>query len=384
MTEPVRPIRAEGERVWVASATEEDDHAYLRANEESRDRLREWNPVDAYGLKTLVRAASRAHRTLLIHARERQGDHDLVGKVNVTNIVGGRARSGTLGYDAFDPYAGRGLFAEGLRLAVDLAFAPEPLGIGLHRVEANVQPGNVRSAAVLRRLGFRWEGFSPAYLLMPSLRGPDEWRDHDRYAITAPEWPRQPWQTGPARRVVAVLNGVPGAGKTTLGRRLAGELGLPLLAKDTVKEAVADVLPADFVTQHGAGRSRLGSGAMEALWALLADSGPGGLVESWFWPGDDRYLRDGLRRAGLDAATVPEVWCDVPLALARERFEGRFLRGDRHFVHGPQVGLDALWAELAESARPQGIGPVLTVDTRGEVTQREVAHLALQIRAAFA
>jgi ribosomal-protein-alanine N-acetyltransferase len=276
------------------------------------------------------------------------------------------------------------LFAEGLRLVVDLAFAPEPQGIGLHRLEANVQPGNVKSAAVLRRLGFRREGFSPSYLLMPSRNGADEWRDHDRYAITAPEWPTDPWQASSIRRVVAVVNGIPGAGKTTLGRRLAAELGLPLLSKDTVKEAVAEVLPADFVSQHGAGRSRLGAGAMEALWGLLADSPAGGVVESWFWPGDDGYLRHGLRQAGLDAAAVPEVWCDVPVAVARERFEGRFLRGDRHFVHGPQVGLEPLWADLAESARPQGIGPVLAVDTSREVPQRDVAHLALQIRAAFA
>ena len=138
MTEP-RPLRAEGERVWVANATEADVDAYIRANLQSSRRLREWNPVDPYGLPSLLRAVSANHRTLLIHARQRDGDHDLVGKVNVTNVVRGRALTGTLGYDAFDPYAGRGLFAEGLRLVVDLAFTPEPRGLGLHRVAANVQ-----------------------------------------------------------------------------------------------------------------------------------------------------------------------------------------------------------------------------------------------------
>ena len=208
----VAPLRADGDRVWVASAREADVDAYIRASERSRRRLREWNPVDPYGLPSLIRAASNAHRTLLIHAREPDADHDLVGKVNVSNVVLGRALTGTLGYDAFDPYAGRGLFGEGLRLVVGLAFARQDTGLGLHRLEANVQPGNVRSGAVLRGVGFRHEGFSPAYLLMPDATGTEAWRDHDRYALTSTEWPATPGRAAPTRRVVVLVNGVPGAG----------------------------------------------------------------------------------------------------------------------------------------------------------------------------
>jgi ribosomal-protein-alanine N-acetyltransferase len=381
VTEP-RPLRADGERVWVANATEADVEAYIRATLQSSPRLREWNPVDPYGLPSLLRAASGYHRTFLIHAVTSEGDHDLVGKVNVTNVVRGRALGATLGYDAFDPYAGRGLFAEGLRLVVDLALGPEPRGMGLHRLEANVQPANVRSAAVLRGIGFRREGFSPSYLLMPTLHGADEWRDHDRYALTRAEWPAEPWPPATAPRIVVLVNGVPGSGKSTLARRLAAELGVPLLGKDIVKEALAPHLPEDYVAAHGAGRSRLGAGATDALWALCAASPTGAVVESWFWSDDGRYIRDGLRRAGLDAARVPEIWCEVPLVLARERFEAR--AGERHAVHGSQVRLDAMWAELETTARPQDIGPLVRVDTTRPLRDADVGRLALQVRAAFA
>lgn len=382
---PVAPLRADGERVWVTNATDADVAAYVLANQQSQARIIEWNPVDPFALPGLVRAASRFHRTLLIHSRQRVGEHDIVGKVNVTNVVRGRADYGTLGYDAYDPYAGKGLFAEGLALAVGLAFAPEPAGLGLHRLEVNVQPGNVRSAMVLRQLGFRLEGHSPAYLRMPvpaSRGGHDAWRDHDRYALLATEWPPSPLVSRRPPRLVALVNGVPGSGKSTLAPRLATTLGLPLFSKDVVKEAIADQLTRDLVADLDARRSRLGAGASEALWALLAHSSPGGVIESWFWPGDEGHVVRGLTRGGLEPVRVPEIWCDVPLALARERFAARAIRGHRHEVHGPQSELEGLWRDVATGAHPMGLGPVIRVDTSAPVTDREVDRLALRVRAA--
>ena len=104
----------------------------------------------------------------------------LVGYVNINNIVRAALRSGYLGYAAFQSHAGRGLMTAGLAAVVTDAFT----GIGLHRLEANIQPDNEPSLNLVRRLGFQREGFSPRYLLIDG-----QWRDHERWAMLADEWP---------------------------------------------------------------------------------------------------------------------------------------------------------------------------------------------------
>ena len=138
---------------YLAPRTSEEFHAYLE------------------------RCASPANEGFLIFEPESGG---LAGSVTISNIVRRNFNSAYLGYAAFAPHEGKGLMAAGLRAVVGEAFRR----LALHRLEANVQPGNVASIALIEGLGFRLEGHSPRYLHIDG-----DWRDHDRYAITAEEWP---------------------------------------------------------------------------------------------------------------------------------------------------------------------------------------------------
>jgi len=103
----------------------------------------------------------------------------LAGVININEIVRGSFRSGYLGYYALVPHNGHGYMTAGLRAVLFSAFRK----LGLHRLEANIQPDNDRSRRLVQRLGFRLEGFSPLYLKIAG-----KWRDHERWALTVEDW----------------------------------------------------------------------------------------------------------------------------------------------------------------------------------------------------
>ena len=153
-----------------------------------------------------------------------------------------------------------------------------------------------------------------------------------------------------------VVSGLPGAGKTTLGRPLAAALDVPLLAKDTVKEALFDGLG----TGDRAWSQRLGAASMEIVFALAAEA-PRAVLES-FW----RRPQALERLRGLGHPLL-EVHCACPAEVATARYHGRV----RHPGHDG-VGDDEI-AGWAAEAGPLGLGPVLEVDTTGPVDVDAVA-----------
>jgi len=123
----------------------------------------------------------RSGRTIGFLVR-RKSDEGLAGVINVSEPVMGVFRSAYLGFHAFAGFEAKGYTTEGMSLVLDYAFQE----LGLHRLEANVQPANLASSRLVGRLGFRKEGFSPRYLKVAG-----EWRDHDRWAMLSEEWPEQ-------------------------------------------------------------------------------------------------------------------------------------------------------------------------------------------------
>jgi ribosomal-protein-alanine N-acetyltransferase len=223
-------LAASGERVHVRTVRAEDVEPYHRAVLASAERMRRWNPVNPNDLPHHIAAQSADHRTFLVFANEPEPGQPVVGRINLNGVVRGRLRSVAIGYDAYDPYAGRGLFAEGLRLVVDLALAPATAGgLDLHRVEASVQPGNTRSAGLLRSLGFHHEGFSPRLLYLPDDEQHEAWRDHDRYAVTREEWPAAAYASREPAPVVVLMDTAGTERGAAWSRAVARELALPVL-----------------------------------------------------------------------------------------------------------------------------------------------------------
>ena len=161
-------------QVRLTRPTRGDESAFLEAVAGSRVLHGDWvqPPSDDVGyLGYIARGqADNQDFSLAWH------DDDLVGVVNLSEIVRGRLQQAFIGFYAFAPLAGRGLMAEAVRLAVRRAFDD----LGLHRVEANVQPHNARSLALVERAGFQREGFSPRYLFIAG-----QWRDHERWAAVS-------------------------------------------------------------------------------------------------------------------------------------------------------------------------------------------------------
>jgi len=113
----------------------------------------------------------------------RAEDGALVGVFNLSQIFRGGFQNAFLGYYGAARLAGRGYMTEALTSLLRHAFRT----MKLHRLEANIQPGNRASRALVRRCGFRKEGFSPRYLKVGG-----KWRDHERWAITREDAGRSP------------------------------------------------------------------------------------------------------------------------------------------------------------------------------------------------
>ena len=184
-----RNALAVGPRVYLRRPGKRDVAAFIAAARLS-DRLhRGWVQAPSTGpgfaayLRRFAgsksrRPATASHIGVVVCKLD---DDALIGVFNFSEIVRGAFESCYLGYYAFAPHAGQGYMSEGLGLALALAFDR----LGLHRVEANVQPTNRPSVSLVRRAGFTREGFSRRYVKIAG-----RWRDHERWAMLSEDWRR--------------------------------------------------------------------------------------------------------------------------------------------------------------------------------------------------
>lgn len=159
---------------------------YYRRNREAHAR---WNPpqtdatfsVEGQRERLAGNAAAIAAGTLVgwwLFARE--APHRAIGQIHLSQIARGPFCNAMLGYSIDTEHEGRGLMREALEAVLADAFDR----VGLHRLQANVRPENLRSLALLDRLGFEREGLARDYLFIDGA-----WRDHVMTAKRAPRWP---------------------------------------------------------------------------------------------------------------------------------------------------------------------------------------------------
>ena len=153
-----------------------DRREFLALTQDGRDLHSPWikTPLTAHTFRAYLRRNERDdHLGFAICLRD---GGEMVGVVNINHIVGGALRTGSVAYFVAKQHAGKGYMREGLTQVKEHAFQE----LRLHRLEANIQPGNTASQALVRGCGFALEGIAPRFLYINGA-----WRDHERWAAVA-------------------------------------------------------------------------------------------------------------------------------------------------------------------------------------------------------
>ena len=168
-----------GQRTLIRYVVAQDMHEFLAMNRASATLHHPWvkPPLDEAQFAAYLERSRRNDTACLLVCAA--ADSRIVGAVNISQIFYGNFQSAYMGYFGAASTARQGFMTEGIALALDYAFGR----LGLHRIEANIQPTNTASTALVRRLGFTLEGFSRRYLQIDG-----DWRDHERWAMLAENW----------------------------------------------------------------------------------------------------------------------------------------------------------------------------------------------------
>jgi ribosomal-protein-alanine N-acetyltransferase len=175
------------ERLFIVPVAPQHAPAHVAYYVRNQSHLAPWEPIWPSDFLTLPYWESATLRAV-DDAREdwahrfiafRRGDPTkMIASVNLSNIVRGVFAAAHLGYSVDAEEQGLGVGTEAVGAVVNFAFE----NLRLHRIMANYQPTNERSARLLRRLGFVPEGFARDYLFIAGA-----WRDHILTAKNNPD-----------------------------------------------------------------------------------------------------------------------------------------------------------------------------------------------------
>lgn len=178
--EPAPLVIGDGVRLRSPQMGDYEEWAALR--EKSRAFLTPWEPTwpeDDLSKASYRRRTRRYLREIRADRAYpffifREEDGALVGGCTLSNVQRGVQQSCSLGYWAGEIHAGRGYVTRAVRALIPYVFEE----LKLHRLQAACLPENERSKAVLRKCGFREEGYARGYLRINGV-----WRDHLVFAI---------------------------------------------------------------------------------------------------------------------------------------------------------------------------------------------------------
>ncbi|MGC1464761.1 MAG: GNAT family protein [Pseudolabrys sp.] len=177
--EPMTTVPGSG--VFLRSPQPIDYSEWAALREESRSFLTPWEP--SWPVDDLTRAAFR--RRLKRYAEDqrtdqayaflifRSDDSALVGGLTLANIRRGVAQAGSIGYWVGAPHNHQGYTSAAVRALLPFAFDT----LRLHRLEAACIPSNAASIGLLKKCGFKREGYARDYLCINGV-----WQDHLLYA----------------------------------------------------------------------------------------------------------------------------------------------------------------------------------------------------------
>ena len=169
-------LSLQGFRTRIAPPRPEDEKAFLAAMQSSVGLHYPWvsAPRDRASWQRYMTRLERENEAGFLVKRLEDGA--ICGVVNLNMITYEALCSAYVSYFGVAGHAEKGYMKEGLSQVVRYAFDE----LGLHRLEANIQPENQPSIALAQSTGFQYEGYSPRLLKIGG-----EWCDHERWAILA-------------------------------------------------------------------------------------------------------------------------------------------------------------------------------------------------------